>query len=250
MSLSDKVAIVTGGGRDIGRAVSLKLAGLGARVVINFANDEATAAETLKLVQEAGGQAIVHRADVTDAAAVDGLIQATEAAFGDRIDVLVNCAGGMVARKKLMEMDEAFFDQVMDLNLKSTFLVTRAVVPMMPPGGAIVNFSSQAARDGGGPGASIYATAKGAVSTFTRSMAKELGAQGIRVNAVCAGMISTRFHDTFSKPEGRAAVAAATALKREGRAEEAAELVAFLATDASSYITGACVDINGGLLFS
>lgn len=250
MSLSDKVAIVTGGGRDIGRAVSLKLAALGARVVVNFANDEATAAETLQLIKEAGGEALLHKADVTRAEAVDGMVQATRAAYGDQVHVLVNCAGGMVARKRLEEMDEAFFDQVMDLNLKSTFLVTRAVAPLMPSGSAIVNFSSQAARDGGGPGASIYAAAKGAVSTFTRSMAKELGPQGIRVNALCAGMISTRFHDTFSKPEGRAAVAAATALKREGRAEEAAELVAFLATDASGYITGANIDINGGLFFS
>lgn len=250
MSLSDKVAIVTGGGRDIGRAVSLKLAALGARVVVNFANDEATAAETLQLIKEAGGEALLHKADVTRAEAVDGMVQATRAAYGDQVHVLVNCAGGMVARKRLEEMDEAFFDQVMDLNLKSTFLVTRAVAPLMPSGSAIVNFSSQAARDGGGPGASIYAAAKGAVSTFTRSMAKELGPQGIRVNALCAGMISTRFHDTFSKPEGRAAVAAATALKREGRAEEAAELVAFLATGASGYITGANIDINGGLFFS
>lgn len=250
MSLSDKVAIVTGGGRDIGRAVSLKLAALGARVVVNFANDEATAAETLRLIEAEGGTALLHKADVTRAEAVDGLVQATRAAYGDQVHVLVNCAGGMVARKRLEEMDEAFFDQVMDLNHKTTFLVTRAVVPLMPAGSAIVNFSSQAARDGGGPGASIYAAAKGAVSTFTRSMAKELGPQGIRVNALCAGMIATRFHDTFSKPEGRAAVAAATALKREGRAEEAAELVAFLATDASGYITGANIDINGGLFFS
>lgn len=250
MSLSDKVAIVTGGGRDIGRAVSLKLAALGARVVVNFANDEATAAETLRLIEAEGGTALLHKADVTRAEAVDGLVQATRAAYGDQVHVLVNCAGGMVARKRLEEMDEAFFDQVMDLNLKTTFLVTRAVTPLMPAGSAIVNFSSQAARDGGGPGASIYAAAKGAVSTFTRSMAKELGPQGIRVNALCAGMIATRFHDTFSKPEGRAAVAAATALKREGRAEEAAELVAFLATDASGYITGANIDINGGLFFS
>jgi 3-oxoacyl-[acyl-carrier protein] reductase len=250
MSLSGKVALVTGGGRDIGRAVSLKLASQGARVVVNFANDEASAAETLKLIDEQGGEGVVHRADVTDPEAVDGLVKGALEAFGDQIHVLVNCAGGMVARKSLLDMDVAFFDQVMDLNLKSAFLVTRAVVPHMPEGASIVNFSSQAGRDGGGPGAIAYATAKGAISTLTRGLAKELGPKGIRVNAICAGMISTRFHDTFSKPEGRAAVAAATALKREGRPEEVAELVAFLAGATSSYVTGANIDINGGLLFS
>ncbi len=248
--LAGKVALVTGGGRDIGRAVSNKLAALGARVMVNFANDEASAAETVEQIRQAGGEARQHRADVSEAQAVNALVQATLQAFGDRIDVLVNCAGGMVARRTLMEMDETFFDQVIALNLKSAFLVTRAVVPHMAPGSAIVNFSSQAGRDGGGPGAIAYATAKGAISTLTRGLAKELGPRGVRVNAICAGMISTRFHDTFSKPEGRAAVAAATALKREGRAEEVAELAAFLATDASSYVTGANIDINGGLLFS
>lgn len=120
MSFQDKVAIVTGGGRDIGRAVSIKLAAAGARVCINYANDEASANETLAQIQAAGGQAIVHRADVTDAAAVAGLVAETQAAFGDRIDLLVNVAGGMVQRRPLAEIDPAFFHAVMDLNLTST----------------------------------------------------------------------------------------------------------------------------------
>ncbi|WP_454830472.1 SDR family NAD(P)-dependent oxidoreductase [Pseudoxanthomonas wuyuanensis] len=250
MQFKDKVAIVTGGGRDIGRAVSLKLAAAGAKVCINYANDEASARETLQQVESAGGQAILHRANVADAQAVAGLVAATREAFGDRIDILVNVAGGMVARKPLAEIDETFFHKVMDLNLKSVFLTTQAVAPHMTEGAAIVNFSSLAGRDGGGGGASIYATAKGAVMTFSRAMAKELGPRGIRVNALCCGMIATRFHDDFTKPEIRQAVANATPLRREGRAEEAADVAVYLASDAASFINGASVDVNGGVFFS
>ncbi len=250
MQFKDKVAIVTGGGRDIGREVSLKLAAAGAKVCINYANDQASANETLRQIQAAGGQAIVHRANAADAQAVAGLIAATQSAFGERIDILVNVAGGMVARKPLADIDETFFHQVMDLNLKSVYLTTQAVAPHMGEGGAIVNFASLAGRDGGGPGAAIYATAKAAVMTFSRAMAKELGPRGIRVNALCCGMIATRFHDEFTKPEVRAAVANATPLRRQGRADEAADAAVYLASDAASFINGANIDVNGGVFFS
>ena len=250
MLFKDKVAIITGGGRDIGREVSLKLAAAGAKVCINYANDEASARETLARIEAAGGEAMVHRADVSDGSAVAGLVDATLQAFGPRIDVLVNVAGGMVARKGLADIDEAFFHAVMNLNLTSVFLTTRAVVPHMGEGSAIVNFASQAGRDGGGPGAAIYATAKAGVMTFTRAMAKELGPRGIRVNSLCCGMIATRFHDEFTKPEVRSAVASATPLRRQGRAEEAADTAVYLASDAASFIHGANVDVNGGTFFS
>ncbi|MBO9707379.1 MAG: glucose 1-dehydrogenase [Caulobacter sp.] len=250
MRLKDKVAIVTGGGRDIGRDVSRVLAREGAKVVINFANDEASAAATLESVRSAGGEAIVCRADVTTAAGVDALVAAAKEAYGDEVHILVNLAGGMVERRPLAEIDEAFFDKVMTLNLKSAYLMTRAVAPLMPEGSSIINFSSQAGRDGGGPGAAIYATSKGALMTFTRSMAKELGPKGVRVNSLCPGMIATSFHDTFTKPEVRTAVAGNTPLRRQGRPEEVAETVAYLASDASSFVTGANLDINGGMFFS
>jgi 3-oxoacyl-[acyl-carrier protein] reductase len=250
MRFEGKVALVTGGGRDIGRSVSERLAREGAKVVINYCNDEAAANETLAAIEAAGGTALLYRADVTQNAEVLALVEATCAAFGGRIDVLVNVAGGMIARKTLAEIDEAFFDAVMDLNLKSTFLVTKAVVPRMAKGGAIVNLSSLAGRDGGGPGASIYATSKGAVMTLTRGLAKELGPQGIRVNALCPGLIGTSFHDIFSKPEGRAAVAGNTPLRREGTPDDVAAAVAFLASGDAAFLTGANVDINGGLAFS
>lgn len=250
MRLENKVALVTGGGRDIGRSVSERLAREGARVVVNYRNDEASAKETVAAIEAAGGTALLYRADVTRRDEVFGLIEATCAAFGDRIDVLVNVAGGMIARKTLAEMDEAFFDAVMDLNLKSTFLVTKAAVPHMAKGSAIVNLASLAGRDGGGPGATIYATSKGAVMTFTRGLAKELGPQGIRVNALCPGLIGTSFHDIFSKPEGRAAVAGNTPLRREGTPDEVAAAVAFFASDDAAFLTGTNIDINGGLAFS
>lgn len=250
MRFKDKLAIVTGGGRDIGRSISLRLAAEGAKVVINYRSDEAAAQDTLAAVQAAGGTALLHRADVTKADEVAGLIAAAADFGGGTIDILVNCAGGMVARKTLADMDEAFFDTVMDLNFKSAFLVTKAALPHLAKGSAIVNLSSLAARDGGGPGASIYAASKGALTTLTRGWAKELGPQGIRVNALCPGLIGTSFHDIFSKPEGRAAVAGNTPLRREGHPDEVAAAVAFLASDDAAFLTGLNMDINGGLAFS
>lgn len=250
MKLKDKVAIVTGGGRDIGRAVSQRLAAEGAAVVVNYCNDADSAAETVRAITAAGGRAIAQRADMTRPEDVTALVTAATQAFGDQIDLLVNVTGGLVARKVLADMDADFFGHVMDLNVKSAFLATKAVVPLMKQGGAIVNFSSQAGRDGGGFGASAYATAKGAVMTFTRAMAKELGPSGIRVNAVCPGMISTSFHDTFTKAEVRKAVAGSTPLRREGVAEEVADLVTYLLSNEAGFVNGACIDINGGTFFS
>ncbi|MDF2383526.1 3-oxoacyl-ACP reductase FabG [Nostoc ellipsosporum NOK] len=250
MKLKDKVAIVTGGGRDIGKSVSLQLAAEGARVAVNYRSGAEAAQATVAEIEAAGGTAILVQADVTKPEEVSRLVAETVAAFGQRVDVLVNVAGGMVARKTLADMDEAFFDQVMELNLKSAFLVTKAVLPHLGEGSAIVNLSSLAGRDGGGPGASIYATAKGALMTFTRSLAKELGPQGIRVNALCPGLIGTSFHDIFSRPEGRKAVAGNTPLRREGHPDEVASAVVFLASNDASFLTGVNLDINGGLAFS
>lgn len=250
MRLNNKVAIVFGGARDIGRSISVKLASDGAKVVVNYFDNKTDADDTLALIKQAGGEAIAVPGDMTRAADVSNVVKEARAAFGETIDIMVNVVGGLVGRKLVTEMEEEFFDFIMEVNVKSTFLTTREVVPYMNSGGAIVYFSSQAARDGGGPGASAYAAAKGAVMTYTRSMAKELGPKGIRVNALAPGMIATTFHDRFTKDEVREKVAAATPLRREGRASEAADVVAYLASDESSFLTGLNVDINGGTYFS
>ncbi len=250
MDLNGKVAIITGGARDIGRAVSVKLASEGTKVVVNYFNNKQAADETLEIIRAAGGEGIAVQADMTKQEGVANLVAETIKAYGPEIHVLVNVAGGLVARKSLDEMDEDFFNYVMQLNVTSTFMATQAVVPYMRSGASIVNFASQAGRDGGGPGASAYATSKAAVMTFTRAMAKELGPKNIRVNALCPGMIATTFHDTFTTDEVRNKVAGGTPLRREGEADEVANLVACLASAETSFMTGANVDINGGLFFS
>lgn len=248
-NLNGKVAIVTGGARDIGRHTSLKLAKQGVSVCLNYYDNPEDAEETLKMINESGGKAISVQGDMTNDSDIENLVSKCRQAFGDEIHVLVNVAGGLVARKTMTEMDWDFWSFVMTLNLGSVFKVTKAVLPFMPKGSSIVNFSSQAARDGGGPGASAYATSKGGVLTFTRGLAKELGPKGIRVNCVSPGMINTTFHNTFTKPEVREKVAASTPLKREGEAPEVADLVTYLASDESSFITGASIEINGGTYF-
>lgn len=247
--MKGRIAFVTGGARDIGRQASLKLAAAGAKVCVNYFGNKEQADETIRMIKDAGGEAIAVHGDMTKSADVKKVVEACTAAYGNVIHVLVNVAGGLMGRKPLAELDEEFWDAVMNVNLKSVYLVTRAVVPHMTEGGAIVNFSSQAARDGGGGGASAYAAAKGGVLTFTRGMAKELGPKGIRVNCISPGMINTTFHNTFTKPEIRTNVANATPLRREGRAEEVGDLVLYLAGDSSSFINGESVEINGGTYF-
>lgn len=250
MNLKDKVAVVTGGGRDIGRAVCVKLAKEGAKVVVNYFDSETDKDETLEAIKAIGGEAIAVYGDVTKQDDINNMVAKTKEAFGEKVDVLVNCAGGLFARKTVEELDEKFYNLVMDVNFKGTVFVTQAFKPLMSKGSSIVNFASQAGRDGGGPGSAIYASSKGAVMTLTRNWAKEFGPQGIRINAVCPGMIATKFHDDFTNDQVRINVANATPLRREGRAEEVANLVAYLASDESSFLTGNNVDINGGLAFS
>jgi len=249
MGLNGKTAIVTGGGRDIGRACAMRLAQDGANVAINYHSSSEGADSAVAEITAAGGKAFALQGDMTDPADVGKLVDQTRSEFGDTIDVLVHVTGGLVARKTFPEMDLAHWNTVMDLNVTSFFHLAKAATPHMPEGSSIVAFASQAGRDGGGPGAVAYATSKGAVMTMTRGMAKEFGPK-IRVNAICPGMIDTDFHNTFTKNEVRKNVANATPLKREGSPEDVANLTAFLASDQSAFMTGACVDINGGIFFS
>jgi 3-oxoacyl-[acyl-carrier protein] reductase len=249
IDLSGKVAVVTGGARDIGAAVVRKLAESGAAAVVNYLSSADRANALVADVARQGGRAVAVQADVSRPEGAERLIAETRAAFGHRIDILVNNAGGLIARKKLEEIDPDFWDAVMDLNAKSVFLVTKAAAPHIPAGGAIVNLSSLAARDGGGGGALVYAASKGAVLTLTRGLAKELAPRKIRVNAVSPGMIDTTFHDVHTPQAAREATAARTLVGRQGTSEDVANTVLFLASDMSAYLTGESVEINGGLYF-
>lgn len=244
-----KVAVVTGGARDIGKSISIKLAKEGAKVVVNYYNSEYKAQQTVEEIKAFGGEAISVKADVSNLDDIKHLKAKTVEAFGDKVHIVVNNAGGLFARKTLLEFDEAFYDLVMNVNFKSTVFVMQAFVPLMDKG-SIINISSLAARDGGGGGSALYASSKGATTTFTRSMAKELGPKGIRVNAVCPGLIGTKFHDDFTADSVREMVANKTPLRREGSPDDVADLVVYLASDESAFLAGANVDINGGLAFS
>ncbi len=244
-----KVAIVTGGGRDIGGAIAVKLAREGAFVAVNYHSSAAGAQEVVSRIESSDGRAVAIQADLTKWEGAQKLVGETVKAFGDKIHILVNNTGGLLGRKRIDEMEEAFWDAVMDVNLKSTFLVTKATLAHMPDGGAIVNIGSLAARDGGGGGAVAYATSKGAILTFTRGLAKELKPRKIRVNNVAPGMIATKFHDDFTPDAVREKVASMTLSEREGTSEDVAEAVAYLASDAAAYVNGESLEINSGLYF-
>jgi 3-oxoacyl-[acyl-carrier protein] reductase len=244
----NKLAVVFGGGRDIGGAIVVELARRGAQVAFSY--NSSNPAQVLSQIEATGQKAFAQKVDALDTAAVRSFVAAAAQYAGKPISVFVNVVGGLVARKKMEEMDDAFWDHVFQLNVRSVFAATQAALPLMNDGGAIVNVSSQAGRDGAGPGGIAYAGSKGALMSITRGLAKELGPRRIRVNAVCPGMIATKFHDDFTKPEVRQRVAGMTPLGREGKAEEVATLVAFLASEDAGFVNGANVDINGGLLFS
>ena len=247
MKLQGKTAIVTGGGRDIGSAIAKKLAAEGANVAINYFASSAGADATVDAIKSTGGNAFAMQGDLTKADDVKAFVERTVEEFGG-VHVLVNNAGGLVKREKIAEMSLEHWQNVMDVNLTSTFMMTNAALQHMTDG-AIVNLASQAGRDGGGPGAVPYATSKGAVMTMTRGLAKELG-PNIRVNALCPGMIDTDFHNIHTPDSGRRGFEAAAPVKRQGHVDDAANLVLFLACDDSAFMTGTNIDINGGMLFS
>lgn len=246
--LNNTLAVVFGGGRDIGGAISTALAQHGCNIALSY--NSSNPESVIQSVEAAGKKPFAQKVDALDTAAVRTFIVDAQKYFNQPIGVLVNVVGGLVARKPMAEMDDAFWNHVFALNVTSIFAATQAALPLMADGGAIVNVSSQAGRDGGGGGAIAYGASKGALMSMTRGLAKELGGRRIRVNAVCPGMISTKFHDDFTKPEIRQKVAGATPLGREGQASEVADLVAYLASAQSSFVNGTCVDINGGTLFS
>lgn len=246
-----KVALVTGGGTGIGRAIALELAHSGASVVVNYHRSQPAAEVVVQEIIGAGGKAVAVQADVTKKTEVQQLVKTAVDEFG-RIDLLVNNAGDLLKRCPLVDMTEEHWDAVMNLNLKSVFLVTQAVLPVMlqQRGGNIINITSIAVRNGGAGGAVAYAAAKGAVSTLTRGLAKEVVAHGIRVNAVAPGIILTAFHERHSTPEQIKQFTAAIPVGRCGTPADIIGAVIYLASDYASFVTGETLDVNGGMLMS
>ena len=247
--LLGQVALVTGAEVGIGRATALALARAGADVAVHFYADETGAGSVAREIEALGRKAATFGADLTKSHEATRAVREAQTHFG-RVDILVNNAGGLLGRHGLTEMSEAFFHDVMNVNVLTTFLCSQAAAPgMIARGaGAIVNLTSLAAHNGGGPGASAYAAAKAAVLALTKAHAKELAPHGIRVNAVSPGLIGgTPFHKTFTAPEAFAATVKTIPLGRAGTPEDVANVITFLAGPDASYLAGETIEINGGM---
>jgi 3-oxoacyl-[acyl-carrier protein] reductase len=248
---SEEVAWVTGSSTGIGRASAVALAHQGCRVAVHYNRSEGEAREVIEQIKASGGDAMLVGGDVSDAGEVERMAREVEDRYG-RIDVLVNNAGSLIERRSFSEMTEDLWDSVMSVNLKSVFLCSKAVLPAMKRQGRgrIINMTSVAARNGGGPGSAAYASAKGGVSTLTRAMAKELVSENILVNGVAPGIITTPFHDRFTPPDVRERMTAVIPIGREGTPEEVAGAVLFLASPWANYLVGEIIEVNGGQLMS
>ncbi|HET7536523.1 MAG TPA: SDR family oxidoreductase [Candidatus Didemnitutus sp.] len=251
--LLGKRALVTAGAQGIGLAISRHLLNAGCDVFVHY-RSSADAAKALEAEAKKLDRRYAHAAaDLTESEECERLVGEAVKFLGG-LDVLMNNAGSLIARKSLAEADDAFWAEVMSLNLGSARRVSRAATPHLVAaaktggGASIVNLSSLAGRKGGHPGSLVYSTAKGAVLTFTRALANELGAQGVRVNALAPGLIlGTSFHNTHTTPESAKATIAGIPLGRGGNADDVARAAVFLASEYDGFITGATIDINGGV---
>ena len=249
MNPVEGVALVTGAGAGLGRACAVALGQRGARVAVHYFKSRDGAEQVVAELRKAGVEAAAFSGDLTRAADVTALCDLVTSKFG-AIDILVNNAGDLIERKPLLQMSPEFFQQVMDVNLTSTFLMCRAAGAGMiaRSRGCIVNMSSLAAWNGGGPGAGAYAASKGAVISLTKALAKELAPHGVRANCVAPGLIGdTAFHGRFTAPAAFENAAKSVLLGRAGTPEEVATVVAFLASSDSSFLTGETIEINGGM---
>ncbi len=251
LDLQGKKALVTGGNIGIGRAVSLALAQCGADVALTYYSHKKDGEDTAEAIEKMGVKALAYQLDATDSNQVNRVVNEIADFFGGHIDILMNNAGHLVGRHTIAEMPEDHWFKTINVNLTSTFFVTKATLQFMNQGwGRIINMSSLAAHNGGGFGATAYAASKGAIISFTRGLSKEVAEKGITVNAVAPGLIlDTPFHSTFNTEEGIQAGINATPLKRAGTPDDVANTVLYFATDLGSFITGEIVEINGGMYF-
>jgi len=249
LDLSNKVALVTGASSGIGAASAKALAGCGADVAFTYHQNQAGAEKVRDEIVSLGRKAVAIHADVREADQITALVARVTDELGP-IDILVNNAGSLVERKKNLEMTTELWNDVINLNLTSAMLCTKAVAPSMVErkSGAIINVVSIAAHNGGGPGAGAYSAAKAGLIALTKSQAKELAPHGVRVNAISPGTIDTPFHEVFSTPEMLKAAVATIPLGRLGTPEDCAKVVAFLASDAAGYLAGETIEVNGGQL--
>lgn len=246
-----KVVLVTGASSGIGRATAELFGRCGASVAITYLNNKAGADEAVASISggSSGRAAFAIKADVTKNSEIAGVIGEVENRLGP-VNILVNNAGSLVERLKTLEMTEARWNEVINLNATSAFFAAKAVIPKMleKGSGVIINVTSIAARNGGALGSIHYSSAKAAILTMTKGLAKEFATQGIRVNAVSPGVIDTPYHETFTTPEIMQNLRKAIPMGREGRPDEVASVIAFLASDAASYLCGETIEVNGGLL--
>ncbi|KGA97821.1 oxidoreductase [Alkalihalobacillus alcalophilus ATCC 27647 = CGMCC 1.3604] len=249
IDLKGKKAIVTGGGTGIGKGIALALADAGADVVVHYGSNCEGAQEVVRYLEEKGQKGIAIKADLLKKEQIVPFIQEAADFFHQKIDILVNNAGHLVKRVPVEEMSEELWHQILDINVTSTFLVSQQTIPYMKEdGGKIINMTSVAAHNGGGPGAAAYAASKAATLTFSKALAKEVAPYQINVNSVSPGFIGkTPFHDTFTTNEGRVNTVKSIPLQREGVPKDVAGAVLYLASDLANYITGETIEINGGM---
>ncbi|MEP7272123.1 MAG: 3-oxoacyl-ACP reductase family protein [Acidobacteriota bacterium] len=247
--LTGRIALITGASTGIGHAAAIALAECGADVAINYLRNEAAAEEARSAISAMGRRAIVIQADVSQREGVQHLVETTRAELGP-IDILVNNAGDLIQRCSIKDFTEELWDRVMDLNLRSVFLCSQAVMGEMMERkrGSIIIVGSIAGRNGGGPGAAVYSASKAGAMCFTKGLAKELAPYNVRVNGVAPGVIATPFHERLSTPQMLAQFVEGIPLGRLGSSEEVASVIAFLASDAASYLDGEMIEINGGQL--
>ena len=242
--LAGKATIITGGDSGIGRAVAIAFAREGADVLISYLDEDDDARETARWVEEAGRRAVLLRGDITDSAHCDEIVQRAVTAFG-KLDVLVNNAAYQMTHDSLDDISDEEWDRTFDINIGAMFRITRAAVRHMRPGGSIVNTTSINA-DKPNPGLLAYATTKGAVQNFTAGLAQLLAEKGIRANCVAPGPIWTPLIPSTMPPEKVEKFGSQVPMKRPGQPAELAPAYVMLASDESSYISGATIAVTGG----